>query len=335
MKRAASTRRKLLCGVMHGKCGREASTNVRHSREPRSNPACMQAGPKGSSAESQGLSQGGHREIRTTIATTVGGNVHLTGALLEVHNHDALPHPTVVLVDADLVASSDEPRELDVVDGADHVREEPYHDEQLVGERLGIAHSCNALALPMRIEVGNDPFDDRMVCVVAVQEPYVLERLVRVLELSREELSPTPVATLTENALNARTMRFEGLGYALIAFAKADAKAAVGVLSLGPHRSGRGEMIEDRLGQTPPLLVIRTAESDELLVNGLLIGVFLGRSDKTREQRDPLFHKVVVASKFSELFDRPTEPTETTEEFYHLCAEDFRCETGHHDLPFL
>lgn len=72
-------------------------------------------------------------------------------------------------------------------------------------------------------------------------------------------------------------MRLERLGHALAPLAEADAEATVRLLALGPGRSGRGETGEVLLDDPPLLFVVRTAESDELSLDGHLVGILVSR----------------------------------------------------------
>ncbi len=147
------------------------------------------------------------REAGAAVAAVVGAHAHLTVVAVEAHEHDVLPRIVVILGEVELVASGEESGELVVVDGPDHVREHPRDDKQLVGKGLHATHRHDAVTLAVGVEVGHDPLDDRVVRVVAIQEPQALHGRALALDFARVEVLPAVEATLAEDVLDAGVMR--------------------------------------------------------------------------------------------------------------------------------
>lgn len=95
-----------------------------------------------------------------------------------VHDHHALPLLAVVLGDVGLVASAVPGAVLVVVDGIHTLREQPREHQAFVREGLSIAHRRDVLPLAVGREVvDDDPLDNGVVRLIAVQEPQPLHVL--------------------------------------------------------------------------------------------------------------------------------------------------------------
>ena len=252
-----------------------------------------------------------HRIARVVAAPPVGIQVRGAIAQVAVHARHVLPRLLVVLGDVELIAGAVPRRPLVVVDGLDTLGEQPSQHETFVREGLGAAHQRDVRPLAVGREVvDHDPLDDRVVALVAVEEPQALHILSVVRGLGGEQEIPTP--ELGVDALDGSRVALEGECHTVISLAEADAERAVGILALGPRGGGLRETFEHVLADAPVARDVLNAEGSDLLLHGLLerVGVEL-----RVERLDPPRHQIVVAEELQNRRERTPEAEEASDQF--------------------
>ncbi|MCG3769898.1 MAG: hypothetical protein JW384_01029 [Nitrosomonadaceae bacterium] len=247
-------------------------------------------------------------------APPTGAQADPAGIGVAVHDHHAPPLRVAVLGDVDFVTGAVVSAVLVVVDGVHPLREQPREHQAFVREGLGIAHRRDVLPLAVGREVvDDDPLDDRVVRLVAVEEPEALHVLAAVRHRLGVQQLPAPV--LGVGALHRFPVTLEGEVHALRALAPTDAEATERVLALGPDGGGIGEPGEHVFGDTPVAGLVLSAKGGELLVHRLLEGVGVGLLVRGLHHE---LHQLVVAEELEEEGHGAAEAEETAEELIGL-----------------